>query len=409
MADARVDVAVVGAGPAGGHLARLLVERGLKVLLADRLPDLRKNAFSSAGTTLEALDRFRLPGHLVGAFWKNLSARSSNEEGHWSGVGVSGAVLDFGSLREHLAREAEKGGAQLCLGCKATSWEGGLGEARLRLERGAERFEVKTGILVDATGPARGLMRRAAPPAPAYLVGTGLEWLVEVPPDLWDSWRETLAFFLGRRWIPRGYSWIFPMQEGLLKVGAGRFNPGGPGFPTSLEFHIRQLLGEVLKIPSARVLDVHGGTLRYARGLKDPYAAGPLIGVGDAVSTLNTLGGEGIRHAMEGAEIALPFILRALGDPAVGFGGYAAAMHRRFKGRWDWSEELAVRRYLQDGDGRLDSMIRFLRARDLEFVLDVLFNYNFPRAARAAGPAFLWSRLRRAGARAGALLGIQGR
>ena len=129
------------------------------------------------------------------------------------------------------------------------------------------------------------------------------------------------------------------------------------------------------------------------------------MGVGDAVSTLNVLGGEGIRHALDGIEIALPFLLRELESPGRGFPGYAEAMRRSFKRTWDWSEDLAVRRYLEDSDDRLDSMIRFLRTRDLGFVVDVLFHYNFPRAARAAGPAFLWSKLKRAGRQLSAMMG----
>jgi flavin-dependent dehydrogenase len=236
-------------------------------------------------------------------------------------------------------------------------------------------------------------------------MGTGLELLVEVPAEVWERYRETLAFFLGSRWIPRGYSWIFPMEPGVLKVGAGRYTAGADDGRASLKDRISLLLREVLRQPAAKLVEAHGGTLKYARRLQDPYAAGSVIGVGDAVSTLNVLGGEGIRHAMDGAEIALPFIMRELESPGRGFPGYAEAMRRRFKRTWDWSEDLAVRRYLEDSDDRLDSMIRFLRPRDLEFVVDILFRYNFPRAARAAGPAYLWSKLRRVGLKFGALMG----
>ena len=149
----------------------------------------------------------------------------------------------------------------------------------------------------------------------------------------------------------------------------------------------------------APVLDVHGGVLRYAQGLRDPYAAGGLLAVGDAVSTLNPLGGEGIRHALEGVEIALPFLLAELESPGRGFPGYARAMRRRFRRTWRWSEELATRRYLEDGDDRLDRMVRFLSRQDRDFVVDVLFGYNFARAARAAGPAWARSRLARIGTR----------
>ncbi len=391
------DVAVAGTGPAGGHLARCLAQRGFKVLLLDRLADLHANAFSSAGTVQETLTRFDLPDAVVGSGWRHLEVRSNGAAHRWRGQVPQGAVLDFGRLRQFLADASVQAGAELALGCQVTGQRSAGAVQRLQVRRGSERIEFAARLLVDATGPARSLMRSAAAPAPQYLCGVGLEYLVEVPAEVWESYRDTLGFFLGSHWMPRGYSWIFPMQPGLLKVGAGRYTPGLVSGQAALKPCIDRLLGAVLKVPAARVLDIHGGVLRYARGLRDPYAAGAVLAVGDAVSTLNPLGGEGIRHAMEGAEIALPFLIRELESPGRGFPGYAEAMQRRFRRTWRWSEELAARRYLEDGDDRLDRMVRFLAGRDLEFVVDVLFGYNFARAARAAGPAWLWSRLRRAG------------
>jgi digeranylgeranylglycerophospholipid reductase len=377
-------------------MARLLAVRGLKVLLLDRLLDLHANAFSSAGTVMETFSRFNLPDHLAGCFWKHLEVRSNGESGRWEGKSPQGAVLDFGRLRGYLAEEAVRAGAELALGSQVTGVSAEAGTQILVLGRGTERIEARARILVDATGPARSLMRWLAPPAPEYLCGVGLEYLVEVPRQTWDRYRETLGFFLGSHWMPKGYSWIFPMEPGLLKVGAGRYTPGMPLGQTPLKPCIERLLGEVLKVPDARILDIHGGVLRYSRGLQDPYSAGAVLAVGDAVSTLNPLGGEGIRHAMEGVEIALPFLLKELESPGLGFPGYAEAMQRRFRRTWLWSEQLAARKYLEDNDNSLDRMVRFLTARKLEFVVDVLFGYNFVRAARSAGPALLWSRLRRA-------------
>ena len=48
---------VVGAGPAGADLARQLAAYGEDVLLAERLPDLRRAAFSSAALPLDAQRR----------------------------------------------------------------------------------------------------------------------------------------------------------------------------------------------------------------------------------------------------------------------------------------------------------------------------------------------------------------
>ena len=111
MTDRRYDVVIVGAGPAGGLLASRLAGRGLRLLLADRLSSYEANAFSSAGTIQECLDRHGLPASVVGSPWRNLEADSNSEHGRWEGAAPAGAVLDFGRLRRHLAEKAQAGGA----------------------------------------------------------------------------------------------------------------------------------------------------------------------------------------------------------------------------------------------------------------------------------------------------------
>lgn len=390
----RTEVLVVGAGPAGGHLARLLSRRGVKVILADRLKDLHANAFSSAGTLWETLARFELPETLVGSHWRHLEILSTLERGRWEGSGTgtpAGAVLDFGRLRAFLADATAGHGGAVWLGAKAVARASNL----VRFEREDGVREVEAQVIVDATGPARSLMRQATPTDADYLSATGLEWLVEVPEAVYARFRGTLLFTMGSKWMPHGYGWVFPMEPNTLKVGAGRFlSPTGVQGP-SLKTQIELLLREEVGCPQPRLLDQHGAMLKYSRGLQDVYVDGPLLAIGDAVSTLNVLGGEGIRFALEGAEIALPFVLQRLADPTCDVRGYRKAMHQRFKRTWAWSEELALRKYLQDDDARIDGLVRFLKSRNLEFLVDVLFHFNFGRAARNAGPGYLWRSLKR--------------
>ena len=42
--------------------------------------------------------------------------------------------------------------------------------------------------------------------------------------EAYDRSANALTFFLGYKWMPKGYSWIFPMGNRRLKVGAGIVN-----------------------------------------------------------------------------------------------------------------------------------------------------------------------------------------
>ncbi|PSB26600.1 NAD(P)/FAD-dependent oxidoreductase, partial [filamentous cyanobacterium Phorm 46] len=62
------DIVIVGAGPAGGHCARILAKSGRKVLLAEQNDNFNKNDFSSAATPLETLSQFDLPESVIGSY-----------------------------------------------------------------------------------------------------------------------------------------------------------------------------------------------------------------------------------------------------------------------------------------------------------------------------------------------------
>jgi len=269
------------------------------------------------------------------------------------------------------------------------------GGCRVRLRSDAGEVELCARVLVDATGPARAAFGLKA--GTEYLYGVGLEHLVEVDGGTYRRFGDRLVFFLGQGWVPGGYGWIFPMGEGRLKVGAGVFTVGRGKAAPELGPMVQRLVREELR-SEVRVLDVHGGVLRYARGMADVFASGPVIAIGDAVSTLNVLGGEGIRFAMEGAELALPFIEAELEGPGRGFPGYEKALKRRFLKTWKQCEALAIRKYLMEDDSRFDRMVQLLRKQDLDLLMEVLFHYRFGRALRAAGPGYLlgklWRKLR---------------
>ncbi len=117
----RFDVVVIGAGPAGGHCARLLAKAGHKVLLVERFKDFSRNSFSSGGTPSETLERFNLPESVVGSFWNRLVIVTSNKEGVWEADTNQGSVLDFAKLRQFLADEVKNNGGEIWMGCRYMS------------------------------------------------------------------------------------------------------------------------------------------------------------------------------------------------------------------------------------------------------------------------------------------------
>lgn len=222
------EVMVVGAGPAGGQCARQLTAAGHRVLLVDRVADFAQNNFSSAGSPLEVLNDFQIPSATVGAFWNNLHCSSKNFSHTWSSLHPQGVVFDFKKLRQFLANEIIKTGrGELLLGYAFKEITARNGGSEVVLENVAtkEPVTVKTQVVVDATGPARAVIYSPNDAQPKYSQAAGLEYLVAVDDKTVQRLGpNTLHFFVGPYFVPRGYGWIFPMNNNTFKVGVGSYD-----------------------------------------------------------------------------------------------------------------------------------------------------------------------------------------
>jgi flavin-dependent dehydrogenase len=142
-----------------------------------------------------------------------------------------------------------------------------------------------------------------------------------------------------------------------------------------------------------KVLDRHGGLVRSSISRREPHQRGRLIGLGDAVSTANLLGGEGIRHALTASRELAPLLLETLERERRGQHGrhldgplrrYPKLLGRALGWRWVPSGRIARRTWLSlagpRGDRRLQSVLRGLeRGASAEDLSALLFDYRFER------------------------------
>lgn len=411
--ESHCQVLVVGAGPSGAELARLLAQAGVDVVLVDRLNDLGHDAFSSAALPLSALDRFGLPEQVVAARWRGWQlvgpGAYGGEEGtqarHWMAGQPIGAVLDFGALRQWLASQAQGWGAQLQLGWRAldcgpeTSASGALGGSRMAtILQGSDgqKRTITSDWVVDASGERRALLGETDSRQDPLVTGVGVEWLLQLPGDQASIWSDRLTFFLGSSWVQQGYGWIFPMANNQLKVGVCRvIDPSRCQPPLTAE--LTKLL-EASHLQSSRVLDRHGGRIRSRVRRREPHRRGRLIGLGDVVSTANLLGGEGIRHALTSSQVLAPLLLEALQRPSHGdriLEAYPRQLRQALGWRWSLSGRLARRTWLglanAKADQRLDRLLNGLQTKRAEDLSALLFDYRFERYGLKALP-YLWAR-----------------
>jgi len=391
-------VLVVGAGPGGGELARQLAVAGISVTLVDRLPDLKRAAFSSAAMPLSAFLELGLPAEVLGSRWSRWQLLGPSARWRsWHHGQPLGVVLDFAALRQWLAQQVQSFGGQVCLGWTALACEPQSDSSlitTLRNRRG-ELQRVHSTWVVDATGQQRSLIGEPSSPADPMLRGVGVEWLLQLPQQEWQRWADQLSFVLGSAWVPQGYGWVFPMQTGLLKVGVCRLCEPGREQPPLQQ--LQQRLLRLTGLGHGVVLDRHGGEIRSRVRRSDPHGHGQLLALGDAVSTGNLLGGEGIRYAMLSARVLAPLLLQALRQRrsnAVALAGrYQKHLSSTLGWRWALSGRLGRRTWLglqnPAADRRLEHWLGVLEQCSAEDLSALLFDYRFERFGLRALPYLL--------------------
>jgi flavin-dependent dehydrogenase len=345
----RADILVAGGGPAGSTLAALAAEAGARVLLVER----------------EAFPRDKVCGEFV----------SVEGRGVLEGLGVLDSLLEAGATTMNAVRLSTLGGRRLCAPLPEVAGFGreALGISRrvldaTLLERasraGAECLERVEAVepLIDG-GRVRGMRVRAvASSGPGEEVRAAVTAAadgrrsvlartlhpaigdpVRTDPRSWFGLKCHLdadAALLGGRvelhLFDGGYAGLGSVEAGrinlclMVTVRALRAHGGAPD---------RLLDERVLRNPAiAELLDgvprstpwKSIGPLRF--GVRRPAAAGALF-VGDAAGTIDPYSGEGMAHALRGAELASEYALRAAAggglSPAVA-SDYTAAWTRAF-------------------------------------------------------------------------------
>ncbi|MDX6745671.1 NAD(P)/FAD-dependent oxidoreductase [Polaribacter sp. PL03] len=383
MAEKIFDVVVIGGGPAGGQVARNLSKKGRKVLLVERFPSFLDNNFSSAGMTLEPLKEFNLPDKVIGAYWKNITIQCTKNSYFWKGNTNKGVVLDYGKLKQFLADDAKSFGGEILTGYKYISKK--VNEktviVSLQKSKSKEIIEVECKLVVDATGPLRKVMYDDKEVQPTMNLGSGTEYLIEVAPEIYEKYKDQLVFFLGHKWAIKGYSWIFPMEQNILKVGAGKthlksLNQKNTDITTKKI--TEQIIKEYLKCESYKLLDKHGGIIRYSEGLKDKFYENKVVAVGDAVSAINPRGGEGIRYAMQSADLACVYIDEYLVNGKTNFNNYRKKWRRKKLFKWRLSEFSSQRMYSKYTDNQIENRVLFFYENfKIDVLIDSLFNFKY--------------------------------
>jgi len=341
---ARQDLLVIGGGPAGSTVALLAARAGLRVLVVERERFPRDKVcgefVSAAGCAV--LERVGLLDRLLasGGCWMS-GVRLTDLRGRaldvplprlaagQRGLGISREVLDSTLL--DAARDAGAEVRQRWEGIEPRIVHDRVSGMRLRRVGSSATEDVEASVVVAADG-RRSLLGRCFHPGLGDPATTG--------PGSWfghkvhlSSCRTAPGEQVELHLFEGGYAGLAPVEGDrinlclLATVGALRDCGGSPDRLWRKRVWANPALQSAVGDASPCSAWKSVGPLRF--GARRPSARGVLF-VGDAAGTVDPFCGEGMSHALRGAEIAWPVLQEA----AAG-GRLDDELAARFRSDWE--------------------------------------------------------------------------
>ena len=312
------DVTVVGAGPAGSTTAKILAEKGWKVLLVDK-EKFPRDKPCGGGLPARVLHRYPyiVNDTIIESYTSSGTAYSPSMKYKIDAQKPTPMIAM--TLRKkfdaELVKYAKEAGAVLQEGTQITGVQLTDQNARAVTTSGEG---IDASIIVGADGVHSVIAKTLGLRKPGTQQGICV--LQEFPVDstiLDDYFTKTRRCLVHARFksLP-GYGWVFPKKE-HLNVGFGAIQPE-TSTPEKASFNLRECyqsyiayLQENNLIPRTLPETPIIGGATPTHPLEKTYANRLLL-VGDAGGFINPLTGEGIYYAMASGEIAAQTISEAL-------------------------------------------------------------------------------------------------
>lgn len=298
-----IQIAVVGAGPAGSTAAETAAAQGVNVALIDRKEEIgtpvQCGGFLPKTHELQGMmPRAHLPSTLVDIperciLHKTSLQRIYSPSGKAKEFPVAGRVLDRRAFDHHLAYRAARAGAKVFPATRAVLMNGEL------LLKGRFSGSITPQVVIGADGPLSGVARSVG--RPLGELGICLEYeMADVQID-----DKAAEMYFGTRFAPGGYAWIIPLGQDMANVGVGVRSSylGKSSLPQVLDRFVQEhpVAGE--KLRCGEVLAVMRGVVP-AGGSPGKIQYGNILLAGDAAGHCMATSGGGIPLAAVAGRVA---------------------------------------------------------------------------------------------------------
>lgn len=299
MNNKNYDVIIVGAGGAGLMLARELGNKKRRVLLLDRKTDLLNLSFKTLGSFMD-IKEFNLSPDVVAADINKMTLYSKNIR---CSATTKACILDKEYLHKHLIESIDKSYIDIQTGINVkscrTDTTGNITEITDNKDN-----TYSAACYVDATGLSGVLSKGNGLQDKQPGVAVGVEFNVK-----YKGKTNEAHLYLGNHY-EGGYGWLFPLKNNRAILGFGSFD-------NLVINDLKQRLNKMLTIPHIAAIvekdndNAEGGILPIT-SVKTKFVYNNLLCVGDSVSQVNPVVGEGYKFIFRAAVMAANAIEKAL-------------------------------------------------------------------------------------------------
>lgn len=324
----KYDVVIVGAGTAGILLARELGKLKIKTLVLERKNNLLEFSFNTLGSFID-LEKFQLSENVVAQKINKIVIHSKNLKRK---IASKLYVLDKKKVHEEILNAVDANFVTFLTGIHikdiSKNLEGNFTQA---IDKEGNKFTAK--IFVDASGTNGVLSKKISLIEKSPKLATGVEYNVKYKGN-----KNELHLLAGKVY-EGGYGWIFPLQNDRAIIGFGSFDE-------DIVKDLKNRLNKILEIPSIKKLvekdttKVEGGSIPITPVLNQ-FVNQNLVCVGDSVSQVNPIVGEGYKFIFESAIMASIAINKALKtEDFRNLKDYEIAWNKRFFNNYSRSKRL---------------------------------------------------------------------
>ncbi len=345
------DVIVIGGGPAGCETARIIAEKGYRVLVAEEHRKIGEPMQCAGLVSPRTLKAVAMPDAIIinriyGAFVHSpggelLSIRDKE---------AYALVIDRPEFDRNLSKRAQSAGAEIMTGVRAEVDAFSPGVASVKFKSSGGEFTAGARLLIGADGANSRVARRINTTAPREVVR-----MCAAEVELKCQEKDMVHIFLGRDIAPGWFGWVIPVDGKHARVGIG---VSGVGKHSKYYFNrMLQAYPQIFK--GVKILYNTGGVIPIGM-LAGIYGEKTML-VGDAACQTKPISGGGLYLGLLGAKLCAKVASKALSK-----GNLSSEFLSEY--RWLWEREMADeiqtalehrRIFLSMSDKEIDTLIHF--------------------------------------------------